>query len=48
MTDIPVGLSAYRWYALPVVHSKLPNLERWYRRLTERPAFRKEVMLPLN
>ena len=48
MADIPVGVSAYRWYALAVAHPKLPNLERWYRSLTERPAFQKEVMLPLS
>lgn len=48
MADIPVGVSAYRWYALAMAHPKLPNLERWYRSLTERPAFRKEVMVPLS
>lgn len=48
MTDIPVGASAYRWYALDIAHPNLPHLRRWYERLTERPAFRREVMLPLS
>ncbi|HCJ0155320.1 TPA: glutathione S-transferase, partial [Salmonella enterica subsp. enterica serovar Infantis] len=25
-----------------------PNLERWYQQLTERPAFRKVVMIPVT
>jgi glutathione S-transferase len=48
MSDIPAGASVYRWYALDLSRPKLPNLERWYRSLTERRAFRKEVMLPLS
>ena len=48
MGDIPVGVSAYRWYTLEVPHPKLPNLERWYEGLTARPAFRKVVMLKLS
>jgi glutathione S-transferase len=48
MADIPVGATAYRWYALDIQHPKLTNLERWYSGLTERAAFRKEVMLPLS
>ena len=26
----------------------MPNLEAWYQRLTERPAFRKNVMIPIE
>jgi glutathione S-transferase len=48
MADIPVGASVYRWYALDIVHPKFANLRRWYDSLTERLAFRKEVMLPLS
>ncbi len=48
MADIPVGASVYRWYALDIVHPSLPNLRRWYNSLTERLAFRREVMLPLS
>jgi glutathione S-transferase len=48
MADIPVGASAYRWYALDIQRPKLTNLERWYGGLTRRSPFRKEVMLPLS
>lgn len=48
MADIPIGASVYRWYALDIAHPRLPNLRRWYGALTERPAFRSEVMLPLS
>lgn len=48
MADIPAGASAYRWYALDIVHPPLPNLERWYSDLTKRLGFRSEVMLPLS
>jgi hypothetical protein len=46
MADIPVGASVYRWYALGIVQPSLPNLRRWYNRLTERPAFRRESDAP--
>jgi glutathione S-transferase len=45
--DIPMGIAAYRWFTLPVERAKLPNFEAWYRRLTERPAYKKNVMNPL-
>jgi glutathione S-transferase len=48
MADIPVGASAYRWYELDIVRPDLPHLRRWYDALTERPAFQKNVMLPLS
>jgi glutathione S-transferase len=49
MADIPVGATAHRWLALPgVERPAFPALERWYRRLTERPAYREHVMLPLS
>jgi glutathione S-transferase len=48
MADIPVGASAYRWYALDITRPHLPHLRRWFDGLTERPAFQKTVMLPLS
>lgn len=47
MGDIPMGIAAYRWFNLPVERARLPHLEAWYARLTERPAFRKNIMHPL-
>ena len=49
MGDIPVGALAHRWLALPgVERPELPALRTWYARLTERPAYREHVMLPLS
>ena len=45
--DIPVGIAAYRWYRLDIEREDFPNLERWYGRLTERPAYREHIMKPL-
>ena len=45
--DIPVGIAAYRWYRLDIQREDFRNLERWYRRLTERPAYREHIMRPL-
>jgi glutathione S-transferase len=46
--DIALGVAAQRWMALPIERSSLPNLEAWYFRLCERPAFQKNVLLPLS
>lgn len=48
VADIALGPPVYRWLALPVERPALRHLEDWYRRLTERPAFRTHVMLPLT
>jgi glutathione S-transferase len=48
MGDIPMGCSIWRWMALPIERPKLPNVERWFNALSERPAYRKIVMLPLS
>jgi glutathione S-transferase len=48
MADIPLGTAVYRWYELDVERPETPNLEAWYGRLRERPAYRERVMLPLT
>jgi glutathione S-transferase len=48
MGDIPLGAFVYRWYALNVKHPNLAKVEAYYRRLQQRPAYRKHVMLPLS
>ena len=45
--DIAVGNLAYRWFNLDVVRPEMPGLQAWYHRLSERQAFRTEVMRPL-
>jgi glutathione S-transferase len=46
--DIPIGCFAHRWYALPMEHGSHPHVDAWYARLSQRPAFRAHVMLPLS
>ena len=48
MGDIPLGGFVYTWFGLPIGRPDLPALAAWYDRLTERPAFRKAVMIPLS
>jgi glutathione S-transferase len=45
--DIPIGIAAYRWFTIPAERDHHPNFEAWYARLTERAAFKKNVMAPL-
>ena len=46
--DIPVGGFVNRWFQLKIGRPELKNLERWYKALCQRPAFREHVMLPLT
>ncbi|HEX2555554.1 MAG TPA: glutathione S-transferase family protein [Microvirga sp.] len=48
IADISNGISAYRWYALAITRPTLPNVERWFAALGERPGFREHVALPLS
>jgi len=45
MADIPLGMTLYRYFELGVERPALPNLERWYARLKERPAYATHVMV---
>ncbi|HLK23623.1 MAG TPA: glutathione S-transferase [Caulobacteraceae bacterium] len=46
--DIPVGASLFRYFAMDIERPWLPNVEAWYARLTERPAYREHVMVPFD
>jgi glutathione S-transferase len=48
MADIPLGAMIYRYFNLPIERPPLPALEDWYRRLTQRPAYRKHAMIPFG
>lgn len=48
IADIPVGIMAYRWFTLDIERMELPSLHRWYRRLTDRPAYKNNVMIELT
>jgi glutathione S-transferase len=42
--DIPLGIMANRWYAIPIAKPSLPKVEAWFERLKARPAFVERVM----
>ncbi len=48
MGDIAVGCAAWRWFAMPIERPELPGLQQWFERLSQRPAYRKAVMMPLG
>jgi glutathione S-transferase len=48
MGDIPMGCAAWRWFGLQFERPELPNLERWFGTLKQRPAYASVVLLPLT
>lgn len=46
MGDIPLGVAAHRYLGLVEDRPATPHLEAWHGRLQERPAFRKQIMIP--
>lgn len=46
--DVALGPVVYRWLNIEIDRPALPNLEAWHERLTERPAYRKTVMVPFT
>ena len=48
VADIAVGSLMYRYFNLDLLRPPLPNVERWYNDLTERPAYRQHVMIPFE
>lgn len=46
--DVALGPVVYRWLNIDIDRPSLPNLERWHDRLTQRPAYRKSVMVPFT
>ncbi|PKU21504.1 glutathione S-transferase family protein [Telmatospirillum siberiense] len=45
LADIPAGTTLYRYFELDIERPSLPNVEGWYRRLQQRPAYREHVMV---
>lgn len=48
MGDIPLGLATFRWYNMDVERPPTPNIDAWYERLTERPAMKPHLELPMT
>jgi glutathione S-transferase len=41
--DIPLGISAYRWFNLDIEREDYPSLRRWHDALAARPPFREHI-----
>ena len=48
LADITAGTSLYRYFELEIERPKLAQVERWYRTLRQREAFRTHVMIPFG
>lgn len=46
--DIVAGTAMYRWMTMPIDRPTMPNLEDWYARLCDRPAYLKAVCVPYD
>jgi glutathione S-transferase len=45
LADIASSVHLYRYYTMGTAFPALPNVEAWYRRLQDRPAYREHVMI---
>lgn len=48
LADIPAGTHLYRYFELDIDRPATPNVEAWYARLRQRPAYRQAVMVPFG
>jgi glutathione S-transferase len=46
--DVALGPTIYRWLHMEIERPEMPNLEAWHDRLTTRPAYQKNVMVPFT
>lgn len=48
LADIPAGTMLYRYFELEIERPVMPNVEAWYKRLQDRPAYREHVMVAFD
>ena len=48
MGDIPVGCHLHLWLSLQIERRAVPNLEAWFKRLSQRRAYQKIVLIALS
>ncbi len=48
MGDIPLGCHVQLWMRLPIERPRQPNLEAWFNRLCNRPAYKKIVDIAIS
>ena len=46
--DVALGSTVYRWLNMEIERPEMPNLEAWHDRLSARPAYQKNVMVPFT
>ncbi len=46
--DVALGPTVYRWLNMEIQRPHLPGLEAWHERLTTRPAYQRDVMVPFT
>ena len=48
LADITIGTHLYRYFEIDIERPDIPNIENWYARLQQRPAYRDAVMIPFD
>jgi glutathione S-transferase len=48
LADIPAGALLFRYFTLDIERPRVPNVEAWYARLQDRPAYCRHVMVPFD
>ncbi len=48
IADITIGPIAYMWFEMKLNSQEMLPLQEWYKRLQQRPAFQKIVMIPIT
>lgn len=48
LADIPAATCLYRYFNIEIERPSVPNVEAWYKRLQQRPAYRQHVMVPFG
>ncbi len=46
--DVALGTTVYRWLNMDIERPEMPNLEAWHDRLSARPAYQKNVVVPFT
>lgn len=48
LADIAIGVNFHRYFNIDIERPAVPNVERWFAALKQRPAYRQHVMLPFD
>ena len=48
MGDIPIGITAYRWFNMEMERELYQDIKRWYDLLCDRPPLQEHIMQPLE